>query len=91
MEERCGTCTQCTDACPAQAISGREFHEEEPREARFDAAACDRYFREMEKSKGIPVCGMCLYICPYGRKARVPDEAGHKGSAKKERGSGKRS
>jgi epoxyqueuosine reductase QueG len=72
MEERCGTCTQCTDACPAQAISGREFHEDEPREARFDAAACDRYFREMEKSKGIPVCGMCLYICPYGRKSEVP-------------------
>lgn len=78
MEEQCGTCTQCIDACPAQAISGREFHEDEPREARFDAAACDQYFREMEKARGIGVCGMCLYICPYGRKTRVPDESGHK-------------
>lgn len=90
MEQRCGKCTQCTDACPKKAITGRVFREDEPREARFDAVACDQYFREMEEARGIAVCGMCLYICPYGRKSRVPDEAGHKGPAKKERGSGKR-
>ncbi|MFA7695620.1 MAG: 4Fe-4S double cluster binding domain-containing protein [Methanoregula sp.] len=83
LEQRCGKCTQCTDACPQTAITGREFHEAETREARFDAAACDRYFREMEQDRGIAVCGMCLYICPYGRKARVPDEPGHKGHAKR--------
>jgi epoxyqueuosine reductase QueG len=70
MAERCGSCTQCTDACPIGAITGRTFLESEPREARLDAAACDRYFRELEKDRGIGVCGMCLYICPYGRKAR---------------------
>ncbi|HVP97058.1 4Fe-4S double cluster binding domain-containing protein [Methanoregula sp.] len=70
MAERCGTCTQCTDACPARAVTGRVFAENEPREARLDAAACDRYFQEMEKSRGIAVCGMCLYICPHGRKLR---------------------
>ena len=70
MAERCGTCTQCTDACPVHAITGRPFAEDEPRGARLDAAACDRYFRELEKSRGIGVCGMCLYICPHGRKQR---------------------
>jgi len=70
MAERCGRCTQCTDTCPIHAITGRAFTEDEPREARLDAAACDSYFRELEMDRGIGVCGMCLYICPYGRKAR---------------------
>ena len=83
MEQRCGKCTQCTDACPKKAFTGRAFREDE---ARFDAAACDQYFREMENSRGIAVCGMCLYICPYGRKTRIPDEAGHKGHAKRKEG-----
>jgi epoxyqueuosine reductase len=83
MEQRCGTCTQCTDACPKKAITGRTFREDEPREARFDAATCDQYFREMETSRGIAVCGMCLYICPYGRKSRVSDKPGHKRPAKR--------
>ncbi len=86
MEQRCGKCTQCTDVCPEKAITGRAFREDEPREARFDAAACDRYFRGLEKARGIGVCGMCLYICPYGRKSRVPDEPGHKGHAKRREG-----
>ena len=70
MEERCGSCTQCADACPVHAFTGRPFKEDEPREARFDAAACERYFKEMEQDGGPAVCGMCLYICPYGRKGR---------------------
>jgi epoxyqueuosine reductase QueG len=68
--ERCGSCTQCTDACPIGAITGRPFSKDEPREVRLDAAACDTYFRNLEKDRGIAVCGMCLYICPYGRKQR---------------------
>ena len=68
MEPRCGTCTACVDICPEQAFTGRMFSPDEPREARFDAAACDRYFKEMEKEKGVAVCGLCLWVCPHGRK-----------------------
>ncbi len=71
MEPRCGDCTACEDICPQNAFKGRIFSEDEPREARFDAAACDRYFREMEKKKGVAVCGLCLYVCPYGRKSKI--------------------
>jgi hypothetical protein len=45
------------------------FSQDEPREFRFDAAACDRYFKAMEQKKGFAVCGLCLYICPHGRNA----------------------
>jgi epoxyqueuosine reductase QueG len=70
MKPHCGECTACVDICPRHAFTGRLFHPDEPREARFDAAACDQYFREMEKENGVAVCGLCLYICPHGRKPR---------------------
>ncbi len=68
MESQCGECHECVDICPVKAFTGRDFNPAEPREARYDAAACDRYFREMEHRTGTAVCGLCLYICPYGRK-----------------------
>jgi epoxyqueuosine reductase len=70
MEQQCGACTACMDICPQYAFTGRSFQSNESREARYDAAACDRFFKEMEKSQSVAVCGMCLYICPYGRKPR---------------------
>jgi len=70
MEPRCGKCTACVDICPVQAFTGRAFSPDEPREARFDAAACDRYYKEIEKETGFAgVCGLCLWVCPHGRKA----------------------
>ncbi len=68
MEQRCGKCTECMDICPVHAFTGRPFRDDETREARFDAAACDRYFKELEKGSGPVVCGLCLYVCPHGRK-----------------------
>jgi epoxyqueuosine reductase len=69
MEQQCGKCTACVDICPQHAFTGRVFCDDEPREARYDAAACDRYFKELEKSRGVGVCGLCLYICPHGKKS----------------------
>ncbi|MFY9799945.1 MAG: 4Fe-4S double cluster binding domain-containing protein [Methanoregula sp.] len=71
MEPWCGDCTACVNICPQNAFTGRIFSEDEPRETRYDAVACDRYFREMEKKKGVAVCGLCLYVCPYGRKSKI--------------------
>ena len=67
MEQRCGSCTKCVDACPISAFTGRNFVESEPREARFDAAKCDMYYDEMETQGRVQVCGMCLYACPHGK------------------------
>lgn len=67
-DERCGTCQECVQVCPPKAFTGQPFRREEPREARFAAYKCDRYFSEMKEKTGLPVCGLCLYICPHGRK-----------------------
>ena len=68
MEEQCGDCRECVDICPGQAYTGRPFRAEEPREVRYDTAKCNAYLAENESSTGMRVCGMCLYICPHGRK-----------------------
>jgi epoxyqueuosine reductase len=67
-DERCGGCMSCVEICPVQAFTGRPFREDEPREVRFDAHKCEDYFKEMEQAGNLPVCGMCLYICPYGKR-----------------------
>lgn len=68
-EQRCGKCTECVDICPAQAFTGRNFKEDEPREARYDARKCEAYFDSLKAQGKLAVCGMCLYVCPHGRKA----------------------
>lgn len=70
MKPRCGECTECVDICPVHAFTGRLFSPDEPREARFDAAACDRYYKQLEKDLGTAgVCGLCVWVCPHGKKA----------------------
>lgn len=68
MEQQCGECTACADICPVNAIKGRSFDEGEPREMRFDAHKCEEYFNSLTSAGKLYVCGMCLYVCPHGRK-----------------------
>jgi epoxyqueuosine reductase QueG len=35
---------------------------------RFAADKCNAYFNEMASSGDLRVCGMCLYVCPFGKK-----------------------
>jgi epoxyqueuosine reductase QueG len=67
MPEQCGTCEQCVAICPVKAFTGRPFRENEPREARYNAGKCDRYFAKMKEQEKLAVCGLCLYVCPHGR------------------------
>jgi len=69
MAPQCGDCHECVDACPVHAFTGRPFNPEEPRSARMDAAKCDAYLRHLTETRGLPVCGMCLYACPHGQRA----------------------
>jgi epoxyqueuosine reductase len=69
IQPRCGECRECVDACPVSAFTGRLFSSEEPRELRFDVHKCKAYLDTMEKTRGLSVCGMCLYACPQGKNA----------------------
>jgi len=67
MPEQCGTCRLCVEACPPQAFTGQPFRDDEPREARFNPHACEAYRQERAKVSGARACGLCVYVCPYGR------------------------
>jgi epoxyqueuosine reductase len=69
MADGCGDCRECVDVCPVKAFTGKHFSPEEPREVRYAAERCDRYFQGMEAKGQLKVCGMCLYICPFGKGA----------------------
>lgn len=68
MDSRCGTCDECVRTCPVNAFTGRSFIEGESREMRYDAKRCEDYFKVMERKGQIAVCGLCVYVCPHGRK-----------------------
>jgi len=67
VEVRCGECMVCVEACPADAFTGRNFEPSEPREMRMHAGRCNEFFRERDRNIGSRVCGMCVYICPFGK------------------------
>jgi epoxyqueuosine reductase len=70
LEQRCGDCQVCVDACPVGAFTGRNFDPLERRELRFDVRKCDAYLdRHLHiPDQDVSVCGMCVYSCPYGQK-----------------------
>jgi epoxyqueuosine reductase QueG len=70
LEERCGSCSECVDICPPNAFSGRAYREGEHRDLRFEVQKCHAYFEQLKQEMVVPVCGMCLYVCPHGRTGR---------------------
>ena len=75
VEDHCTDCAMCVDNCPVRAFTGQSFRPGEPREARFDAGKCDRYFAGMQKKNAeTAVCGLCLSTCPYGRQHQAIGE-----------------
>lgn len=73
MENRCGDCMACRDACPPQAIKGVKHRVEDPLEVRFDAQACHDYLNKIRHSFGKRVCGRCLAVCPWGSEVNGYD------------------
>jgi len=64
----CGDCNLCVVACPAMALTGREWHEGAAREDIVDAKACSEYMNKNFKHIGRgSVCGICIRVCRNGR------------------------
>ena len=68
LDENCGDCDICVKKCPAGAFTGYKFSMQDKREIRYDVFKCDKYLSHREKSTGHRVCGICIQVCPYGKK-----------------------
>jgi epoxyqueuosine reductase len=70
-KSRCGTCNICVDICPAQAANGKLWDITVKREEFFDPWKCRKQcveFGRLRLGMDARVCGMCMAICPIGRK-----------------------
>jgi epoxyqueuosine reductase len=67
----CGECLACARRCPARAIKGVEWQAGLDRGALVDAWSCwetaRRLIRELVGANNA-VCGICVAVCPVGRK-----------------------
>lgn len=68
---QCGKCSACARVCPAHAIEGMEWQAGVDRDVLVDARAC------LETARGLlhervgadnAVCGVCVSVCPVGRR-----------------------
>ncbi len=67
---KCGNCMICKEACPAGAVTGNLWNDDQDRDWIFDAAACRKKARDIAAAsigKEITLCGKCIVVCPYTR------------------------
>ncbi|MCF8103925.1 MAG: 4Fe-4S dicluster domain-containing protein [Desulfohalobiaceae bacterium] len=71
VKNRCGTCTQCRDACPARAIKGASTtdHYQDREEALHFSRCAEKLSAEFARMTDIGnyICGVCIKACPFGR------------------------
>lgn len=75
VKTKCGKCTECVESCPAGAFTGRNFVPTEGREMRMIASRCNDFLTERYTNIGSAICGMCVYICPWGTSKEGKDSA----------------
>ncbi|MEM4727245.1 MAG: 4Fe-4S dicluster domain-containing protein [Candidatus Bathyarchaeia archaeon] len=68
IPDGCGDCRRCVEACPVGAITGRPFNPKEARDLRLRAHLCSEYSEKRARLIGEGLCGLCVYICPYGKR-----------------------
>jgi len=66
----CGSCEECKNACPAGAVSGKEWSPEIFRDEFWNAGLCFEYSRKRGDLSGSnhAVCGICIAACPWTEK-----------------------
>lgn len=69
----CGACTLCKDHCPSRAITGAEWSRSSPFTELVKLERCRSHKTTKRKTEGKPNCGLCINICPYGRKESNAD------------------
>jgi epoxyqueuosine reductase QueG len=67
-ESRCCKCRLCVEHCPSKSITGEEWSREKPYIELVKLEDCRSFKKERKELDGKPNCGLCINICPYGRK-----------------------
>ena len=61
----CGNCSLCVNACPALALSGENFSQDNPEANLIDRHTCSEYMKDNFQRIGRgAVCGICMRNCP---------------------------
>lgn len=71
IDNGCGPCPMCTQACPVQAIY--DVNTQDYYKSPNDAIDLDRCFTQCKIFRDLPgiratICGICMRACPYGQK-----------------------
>lgn len=69
-KSRCGTCRLCVEHCPSAALTGNEWSRNRPYVEIVRLDSCRNHKKGSRTLEGKPNCGLCITICPYGRKER---------------------
>ena len=70
-KSRCGSCEICLQNCPAQAATGVLWDIHTDRDVFFNAHKCREKCKEFGEKligKDALVCGICVSVCPHGKK-----------------------
>jgi epoxyqueuosine reductase len=65
---RCEECMLCIEHCPSQAITGARWSRSSPVVEQVRLDKCRSHKTSKRQTTGKPNCGLCINICPYGRK-----------------------
>jgi epoxyqueuosine reductase QueG len=68
---KCGECTACKNACPANAVSGKQWNISIHRDQFFNAEKCRKTAQKRSHigfGGGVTLCGKCIEVCPYTRR-----------------------
>jgi epoxyqueuosine reductase len=64
----CGDCRLCIEFCPSQALTGNDWSRGSPFVEIVKLKNCSAHKKKSRPVHGKPNCGLCITICPYGRK-----------------------
>ena len=64
----CGRCTLCVEYCPSKALTGAEWSRRKPYVELVRLQNCRDHKKGARAFEDKPNCGLCITICPYGRK-----------------------